>query len=395
MTTATRRQTALALRLIREIDAFECYGLSCVIQYDPCDKTYPMLVDGQMIGNAASPDTARTTISTFCEELDRHTRATTADMEAERAASINEELAAQGLRLADADEAGWYVLVSGGTKVWATDAAPRWGNPVSIPIFEAPIPTRDELRRALDSAVTARLPIPRNTPEWDAAQAEVDRAHEALDPVGYRAAKKNTVPAPQCPCNGAGCPCCDPSHPEAPERGWEQAEAERETGPDHAPPQSPDDVPADLRLFTCDLCLELKAGAELTPDDGDDLTICLACADGRCPSCGDPAIGICPACRESGEQVPNYAALTEPVEALVKECRACGQAGCPGIVSIQRCEAIRAALDIPVVEGPCAELRQERDVLREALLDVAIWIRNGMPVEDADSFLVRIDHIIG
>lgn len=41
-------------------------------------------------------------------------------------------------------------------------------------------PDRDTLAAALDAAVTARLAIPRDTPEWDAAQAVVERAHATL-----------------------------------------------------------------------------------------------------------------------------------------------------------------------------------------------------------------------
>lgn len=37
--------------------------------------------------------------------------------------SIEQELRDQGLRLASARELGWYVLITGGYRVWATDAA--------------------------------------------------------------------------------------------------------------------------------------------------------------------------------------------------------------------------------------------------------------------------------
>lgn len=44
----------------------------------------------------------------------------------------------------------------------------------------APSPDRSALAADLDRAVTARLPIPRNTPEWHAAQAVVQAAADAL-----------------------------------------------------------------------------------------------------------------------------------------------------------------------------------------------------------------------
>ncbi len=37
--------------------------------------------------------------------------------------SIEQELSTQGLRLASTQELGWYVLVAGGHRVWATGAA--------------------------------------------------------------------------------------------------------------------------------------------------------------------------------------------------------------------------------------------------------------------------------
>lgn len=96
-------------------------------------------------------------------------------------ADIDEELAAQGLRLADEDEAGWYQLINGGKHVWVTDEPPRWGTPVTAPLFEEE--TAPYLA-ALDRAVTARLPIPRGTDAWKAAQARVEQAHEALATAG-------------------------------------------------------------------------------------------------------------------------------------------------------------------------------------------------------------------
>lgn len=261
------------------------------VVYDQETRDHAMYWNGQLIGFARTPSEADVTLDALVDEIARHTRATTADMAADAAAAqedVDQHPPLGKCRICGA--AAWRDAGPDGL------LCPSHAAVLDEARAECPIPTRDALAAALDAAVTARLPIPRDTPEWDAAQAVVEQAHTAL-------------------------------------RAW----------PERVP-QSPDDVPADRQLFTCDLCHELKSGAELTPDDGDDITVCRACADGRCPSCGDPSDGLCGACRESGEGAP-YVALGEDPEnaaAVSGACRACG-----GAHHIQACDEMRAALWAP------------------------------------------------
>jgi hypothetical protein len=72
---------------------------------------------------------------------------------------------------------------------------------------------------------------------------------------------------PVCPCGGVGCPCCDPSHPEAPERGWEREEAERT--PTDPPPCDdrggcPERDPIEPTCATCDACGHIGRMRETT-----------------------------------------------------------------------------------------------------------------------------------
>lgn len=267
MTVTTTRRTAKADKPIRVVEEGISHGLPFVIQRDPNSDDYPMIVDGTLIGFASGVIPARLTISIHCEEVTRHTRATTADMAADAADAeeiFNTPTPARcrGYGRACDQPATQFVAITrqldqAGTRLMPETLAycdECMAARMRDEADQSAAPTRDDLAAALDAAVTARLPIPRDTPEWDAAQALVERARAAL-----------TV--------------------------W----------PERAP-QSPDDIPADMQLFTCDLCHELKSSPELTPDDGDGITVCLRCADGRCPSCGDPSDGLCGACREAGEQ---------------------------------------------------------------------------------------------
>lgn len=127
------------------VSTFDYLGFSCKYGLDRETGDWLMEIDGQPVGFAVSDSVARSTMREHCEEVARHTQIVTADMEAEALAershpewsctpenpcdgecsehSLDRELEAQGLRLAAPDEAGWYVLVNGGKKVWATDAA--------------------------------------------------------------------------------------------------------------------------------------------------------------------------------------------------------------------------------------------------------------------------------
>lgn len=430
MTTATRRQTALALKLIREVDAFECYGFPCIIQYDPCDKTYPMLVDSQVIGNATTPDTARTTISTFCEELSRHTRATTADMAAdvqaygdyqaaENAAylarmaakwgapdagrsllpTLDAELAAQGLRLADEDEAGWYVPVNGGKRVWATD---------KIEMAET-----DKVIKALETA--AHLASPTWTDDKIAAGFAPDASDDdrslALALSNLRTRAQN-----ECPC-GSSCPCCDPSHPEAIEQRLEREEAERDDPDLEA--FTPAMVIDALRKILDDTITARLATTRGTPEwdaaQGKVMTAFNALAacdpyitqaahmlDTAAKNLGRDAI------RAEGEEqpAPPYAELGDDPERETRDaldaghaadetdldrvlatCRACERADCAGVQDIQRCGGVRAVLlapydkgagtggyapvafykSVPVDDDPCAVVRAELEKARQVL----------------------------
>lgn len=218
---------------------------------DPETRDYQMYLDAQFIGCARTQTEADVTLDTLVDEIARHTRAESADMAAETAAetigtcerchkapathqvggrsaaalwlcdacgelaaaparTLDEELAAQGLRLADEDEAGWYHLITGGKHVWATDEPPRFDSPVSAPIFEEETAPYLATPTWTDDKITVGL----------ASDASDDDRSLALALSNLRARAQN-----DCPC-GSSCPCCDPSHEEAPERAWEEEEAE-------------------------------------------------------------------------------------------------------------------------------------------------------------------------
>lgn len=56
------------------------------IAYDPETKDYAMYLDAQLIGFARTHHEAETSLDELVDEILRHTRVTTADMEAEAAA---------------------------------------------------------------------------------------------------------------------------------------------------------------------------------------------------------------------------------------------------------------------------------------------------------------------
>jgi hypothetical protein len=56
------------------------------IAYDPETKDYGMYLDAQLIGFARTHHEAEVTLDELVNEIQRHTRVTTADMEAEAAA---------------------------------------------------------------------------------------------------------------------------------------------------------------------------------------------------------------------------------------------------------------------------------------------------------------------
>lgn len=167
-------------------------------------------------------------------------------------------------------------------------------------------PTRDDLAAALDAAVTARRSFTRGTPEWDAAQVAVEQAHEALDPVGYRAAR-----------GALG------AHPPSPHASL----GEDPEGADEAVvPIEPDPVPSWLTLGGCEgydwepcpnpatqtltINIALNSQASITPD----------------------LIKVCDTC----------AVKWQPRVIPAGTCRACGKEH-----STQRCPEVRAALLAP------------------------------------------------
>lgn len=484
------------------------------VVYDPETRDYMLYLDGQFVGAARTETEANVTLDTLVDEIARHTRATTADMEADAAEMRQEaESLTTGIHLdgetsyrthATAAERDEYLRYNPSAWVLVEPTEPVTGICLdcqdraaidararhSTPVVSAPPRTIDELRGEFDAVTDAILGVKRGTDAWD-------RLHRMrLDIIAeLEAARRAQDPAP-----------ADTGNPIE----LDEVEYPASTGP-----QPVEDLPAANRTPTIRVTdpshpyygyiisqTRIDGPAHIGYRDGGvwgSLHVSQCEEVATCSSCGDPSDGICPACRESGEpagtiddlnlpdhittllvgtsdprckvcgspaevsagdglycktcwhgpddpddepadedetpqgdpadedpyapvpvsrpggdrQGPNYAALAEPVEALTKECRACGRAGCPGVVSIQRCTAIRAALmgtptandyrtgDTVIVvaerelHDPCAELRRELDetraLLRQALEELEHYHREAQDRADerADDYARR------
>lgn len=372
--------------------------------YDRVCRDWAMYLDGQFIGSARTKPEADTTLDSLVDEVARHTRATTADMAAEAAANIDEELAAQGLRLAAEDEAGWCMLTSGGKHVWATDDPPRQDQPVVAPLFEeetapylATLPrTIDELRAELDNITDIISEAKRRGEDWShlrerrtAIITALDAAHEQerLNQVVMTASYGSDVP--------------EPWHQAAWREDWHQRHPAATLAADIDTLGLPEPIASmligtpDPRCKKCGKPADVFAGGDF---------YCKPCWHGprACSSCGDP-LTVCPARQESGEVVP-YAALGDDTEgAAVESCPGlCGPCGKPAtkkqdehdqdqgryrdaddLTAMDRLALARMAAD-----GPCSHLRA---LLREALTELERYHRDAQDRADeyADDYARR------
>ena len=267
---------------LTRVSTFDYLGFACRIGYDRETCDWLMEVDGQPIGYARTEDEGATTIRTHCEEVARHTRATTADM--------------------------------------AADAAEAQGE-TNEP---APPRTVSELQDELDAVTNAILGVKRGTDAWDRLDRmrkqiviELNEAHRHRTGICHCGSLAVTPGASLCPfhaaieaVSGTRCPSCGDPLPHCP-CGAPATWQVRESG--------------GVYYVACDTCYQRD----------------FARNERRVAAWEADSLTVCSACRESGEGAP-YVALGEDPEnaaAVSGACRACG-----GAHHIQACDEVRALL---------------------------------------------------